>query len=70
MGQLLSGAILTETIFAWPGIGKWIIEAIRDRDYPVVQSAVLIIATLIIMINLFVDLMYGILNPRIRHKKN
>lgn len=70
VGQLLSGAILTETIFAWPGIGKWIIEAIRDRDYPVVQSAVLIIATLIIMINLFVDLMYGILNPRIRHKKN
>ncbi|HBO39197.1 MAG TPA: peptide ABC transporter permease [Pasteurellaceae bacterium] len=69
VGQLLSGAILTETIFAWPGIGKWVIEAIRARDYPVVQGAVLIIATIIILVNLFVDLMYGVLNPRIRHKK-
>lgn len=68
IGQLLSGAILTETIFAWPGIGKWVIEAIRARDYPVVQGAVLIIATIIILVNLFVDLMYGIVNPRIRHK--
>lgn len=69
VGQMLSGAILTETIFAWPGIGKWVIEAIRARDYPVVQGAVLIIATIIILVNLFVDLMYGVLNPRIRHKK-
>ncbi len=69
VGQLLSGAILTETIFAWPGIGKWVIEAIRARDYPVVQGAVLIIATIIIVVNLFVDLMYGVVNPRIRHKK-
>ncbi|WP_040976861.1 ABC transporter permease subunit [Necropsobacter massiliensis] len=68
VGQLLSGAILTETIFAWPGIGKWVIEAIRDRDYPVVQGAVLIIATLIILINVCVDLLYGVLNPRIRHQ--
>lgn len=66
VGQLLSGAILTETIFAWPGIGKWVIEAIRARDYPVVQGAVLIIATIIIIVNLSVDLVYGILNPRIR----
>ncbi|AWX14793.1 peptide ABC transporter permease [Mergibacter septicus] len=69
VGQLLSGAILTETIFSWPGIGKWIIEAIRQRDYPVVQGAVLIIATIIIVINLCVDLLYGIVNPRIRHHK-
>ena len=69
VGQMLSGAILTETIFAWPGIGKWVIEAIRARDYPVVQGAVLIIATIIILVNLFVDLLYGILNPRIRHRK-
>ena len=60
---------MTETIFAWPGIGKWVIEAIRARDYPVVQGAVLIIATIIILVNLFVDLMYGVLNPRIRYKK-
>ncbi|MFC0322528.1 ABC transporter permease subunit [Gallibacterium melopsittaci] len=69
VGQLLSGAILTETIFSWPGIGKWVIEAIRARDYPVVQSAVLIIATIIIVVNLLVDLLYGVVNPRIRHRK-
>ncbi|MFC0309099.1 ABC transporter permease subunit [Gallibacterium trehalosifermentans] len=69
IGQLLSGAILTETIFSWPGIGKWVIEAIRARDYPVVQSAVLIIATIIIVINLLVDLLYGVVNPRIRYRK-
>lgn len=68
VGQLLSGAILTETIFAWPGIGKWVIEAIRDRDYPVVQGAVLIIATIIILLNVCVDVIYGVLNPRIRHQ--
>ncbi|KGQ45989.1 ABC transporter permease subunit [Gallibacterium anatis] len=69
VGQLLSGAILTETIFSWPGIGKWVIEAIRARDYPVVQSAVLIIATIIILVNLLVDLLYGVVNPRIRYRK-
>ncbi|OBX03988.1 peptide ABC transporter permease [Gallibacterium genomosp. 3] len=69
VGQLLSGAILTETIFSWPGIGKWVIEAIRARDYPVVQSAVLIIATIIIIVNLLVDLLYGVVNPRIRYHK-
>lgn len=69
VGQLLSGAILTETIFSWPGIGKWVIEAIRARDYPVVQSAVLIIATIIILVNVLVDLLYGVVNPRIRYRK-
>ena len=49
VGQLLSGAVLTETIFSWPGIGKWIIDAISNRDYPVLQGAVLIIATIIIV---------------------
>lgn len=67
MGTLLSGAILTETIFAWPGIGKWLIEAIGRRDYPVVQGGLLIIATIIILVNLLVDVMYGIINPRVRH---
>jgi dipeptide transport system permease protein len=69
VGTLLSGAILTETIFAWPGIGKWLVEAIGRRDYPVVQGGLLIIATIIIVINLLVDLMYGIINPRVRHSK-
>lgn len=67
MGTLLSGAILTETIFAWPGIGKWLIEAIGRRDYPVVQGGLLIIATIIILVNLLVDVTYGIINPRVRH---
>ncbi len=69
MGTLLSGAILTETIFAWPGIGKWLIDAIGRRDYPVVQGGLLMIACIIILVNLLVDLMYGVINPRVRHSK-
>lgn len=68
-GVLLAGAILTETIFAWPGIGKWILESIGRRDYPAVQGGILLIASLIIMVNLFVDVLYGIVNPRIRHSR-
>ncbi|MFT2110483.1 ABC transporter permease subunit [Marinomonas sp. 2405UD68-3] len=67
VGILLSGAILTETVFAWPGIGKWLIESIGRRDYPVVQGGILIVATIIIVVNLLVDIAYGIINPRIRH---
>ncbi len=66
-GVLLAGAILTETIFAWPGVGKWILESIGRRDYPAIQGGILIIATLIIFVNLGVDLLYGIINPRIRY---
>jgi len=69
VGTLLAGAVLTETIFSWPGIGKWLIDAISRRDYPVVQGGILIIATLVIVVNLLVDLMYGLVNPRIRHAK-
>ncbi len=69
VGVLLAGAILTETIFAWPGIGKWIVESINRRDYPVVQGGILMIATLIILVNLAVDMLYGIVNPRIRHNR-
>jgi dipeptide transport system permease protein len=68
-GVLLAGAILTETIFAWPGVGKWILESIRRRDYPAIQGGILIIATLIIFVNLAVDLLYGIINPRIRYNR-
>ena len=68
-GQLLSGAVLTETIFSWPGIGKWIIDAISNRDYPVLQGAVLIIATIIIVVNLTIDLLLWRGKPnRIRHQ--
>jgi dipeptide transport system permease protein len=66
-GVLLAGAILTETIFSWPGVGKWLIDAVGKRDYPVVQGGLLIIGALIMTVNLIVDLLYGLLNPRIRH---
>jgi dipeptide transport system permease protein len=69
VGTLLGGAVLTETIFSWPGIGKWLIDAISRRDYPVVQGGILITATLVIVVNLLVDLTYGLVNPRIRHGK-
>jgi len=65
-GLLLSGAILTETIFAWPGMGKWIYNAIEARDYPAVQGGIIIIATVFVLINLLVDILYSIINPRIR----
>jgi dipeptide transport system permease protein len=67
VGVLFAGAILTETIFAWPGIGKWLIESVARRDYPALQGGVLLVAAVIMMVNLLVDLTYGILNPRIRH---
>ena len=67
VGSLLGGAVLTETIFSWPGIGKWLIDAIARRDYPVVQAAILISASIFIIVNLAVDLLYGVLNPRLRH---
>lgn len=69
VGVLLTGAILTETIFAWPGVGKWLIEAIHRRDYPTLQGGILLIATAVILVNLTVDLLYGIINPRIRHAR-
>jgi peptide/nickel transport system permease protein len=67
-GILLSGAILTETIFAWPGIGKWIYDAIAGRDYPIVQGGTLVIAFVFVMINLLVDISYAFLDPRIHYE--
>lgn len=69
IGTLLGGAVLTETIFSWPGIGKWLIEAIGARDYPVVQNGILLIACLVILVNFVVDILYGLTNPRIRHQR-
>lgn len=66
VGSLLGGAILTETIFAWPGVGHWLVEAIQRRDYPVLQGGTLLIAVLVMAVNLGVDVTYGFLNPRIR----
>jgi peptide/nickel transport system permease protein len=67
MGLLLGGAILTETIFSWPGIGRYIYEAIGYRDYPVIQSGILVVATIFIVINLIVDLLYAAIDPRIKY---
>ena len=65
-GLLLAGAILTETIFAWPGIGRWIYTAITARDYPAVQAGVIVVSAFFIGINLVVDILYSVINPRIR----
>jgi len=67
IGVLMAGAILTETIFSWPGIGKWMIDSISRRDYPSVQGGLLLIAGIVMVVNLIVDLLYGVINPRIRH---
>jgi dipeptide transport system permease protein len=69
VGVLFTGAILTETIFSWPGIGKWLIEAIGRRDYPVLQGGILLIGVVVMAVNLAVDLAYGFINPRIRHTR-
>lgn len=69
VGVLFAGAILTETIFSWPGIGKWMVDSIFRRDYPSVQGGLLLIAAIVMLVNLFVDLLYGLINPQIRHTK-
>ena len=65
VGVLLAGAILTESIFSWPGIGKWMVDAVFKRDYVVVQGGLMLIAAVIMLVNLIVDILYGFLNPRI-----
>ena len=67
VGTLLAGAILTETIFSWPGIAKWMVDSISRRDYPVVQGGLLLIAVIVMVVNLIVDILYSLVNPRIRH---
>jgi dipeptide transport system permease protein len=67
VGTLMAGAILTETIFSWPGIGKWIIFSVFSRDYYAVQGGLVLIAMIIMSVNLVVDLLYGLINPRIMH---
>src|SRR6478735_7613243 len=69
VGVLFTGAILTETIFSWPGVGKWLIGAISRRDYPVLQGGTLLIGVVVMIVNLIVDLTYGLINPRIRHTR-
>ena len=66
VGLLLSGAVLTETVFAFPGIGSWLVDAIKARNYPVIQGGVMFVAIIVVFVNLLVDLSYGLLNPKIR----
>jgi len=69
VGVLLAGAILTETIFSWPGIGKWMVDSIFRRDYQAVQGGLVLIAGTVMIVNLLVDFLYGLINPRIRHTR-
>ncbi len=64
---LLAGAVLTETIFSWPGVGKWLIDSISRRDYPALQGGVMLVSATVIVVNLVVDVIYGVIDPRIRH---
>lgn len=66
VGFLLAGAVLTETVFAWPGLGTWLVDAIKSRNYPVLQGGILFVAIIFVLVNLIVDISYAILNPRIR----
>jgi peptide/nickel transport system permease protein len=68
VGYLLGGAILTETVFSWPGLGSMMVRAIQARDYPLVQGGVLLIATTFVLVNLIVDLLYAVFDPRIRYE--
>ena len=67
VGRLLAGAILTETIFSWPGIGLWVYDAIESRDYAIVQGASLFIAVIFVTVNLVTDLLYAVADPRIKY---
>jgi ABC-type dipeptide/oligopeptide/nickel transport system permease component len=65
-GAILTGTVITETIFDWPGIGSLLFNAIQRRDYPVIQGCVLLIATIYVVVNLITDLTYGLVNPKVR----
>jgi peptide/nickel transport system permease protein len=67
-GELLGGSVVTETVFSWPGVGRLIVQAMEAKDFPVVQAGVMVIATTFVAINLLVDLLYGVLDPRIRRR--
>jgi peptide/nickel transport system permease protein len=68
-GELLGGAAVTETVFAWPGVGRLIVQAIETKDFPVVQTGVAMVATIFVVINLLIDLLYTLIDPRIRHAR-
>jgi len=67
LGSTLGGAVVTEMVFAWPGVGRLIVSAIFARDYPLVQAAVFVVATMFVLVNLAVDLVYAVVDPRVRY---
>jgi ABC-type dipeptide/oligopeptide/nickel transport system permease component len=67
-GYMLGGAVVTEEVFAWPGLGRLLVTAVGQRDIPLVQGALLLFGASFVLVNLLVDLVYGILDPRIRHR--
>lgn len=67
-GSIITGAILTETIFSWPGIGKWLVKSVEARDYPVIQGGILLISIMVVSVNLAVDLIYALIHPKMRDK--
>ncbi len=69
VGTMLTGAILTETIFSWPGVGRWLVSAVESRDYPVVQGGLLLTSGLVIFVNWAVDIVYILINPKLRSGK-
>jgi len=68
IGGLLGGAVLTETVFVWNGVGRWVVDAIENHDYPIVQSTILVFALIFLVVNLIVDVGYALLNPKIRYQ--
>jgi peptide/nickel transport system permease protein len=68
VGGLLGGAVLTETVFVWNGVGRWVVDAIENHDYPIVQSTILVFAVIFLIVNLIVDVGYALLNPKIRYQ--
>jgi ABC-type dipeptide/oligopeptide/nickel transport system permease component len=68
-GNLLGGAAVTETVFSWPGLGKLMVDAINLHDFPQVQASILLLATTYVLVNLLVDVLYGVIDPRIRYAR-
>jgi len=66
LGTLLTGAVLTETLFSWPGVGRWLVASVQARDYPVLQGGILLLSVMIVLVNIAVDILYVYLNPRLR----
>ncbi len=68
IGGFLGGSVVVETVFAWPGVGRYLVQSILGRDFPVVQAAVLFVAATFVLVNILVDILYGVLDPRVKYQ--